>query len=74
MGRRFGRVELYDRSSTPIATTAFRRRRCSGPRKGLATLGLPVEWHLSADIDAEGLRHGGEFLAPRFAAQWPILS
>jgi phospholipase/carboxylesterase len=35
--------------------------------QGLAQLGLPVEWHLSAGIghgiDAEGLRHGGEFLA-----------
>jgi phospholipase/carboxylesterase len=31
-----------------------------------------VEWHLSAGIghgiDAEGLRHGGEFLARRFSA------
>jgi phospholipase/carboxylesterase len=39
--------------------------------QGLAALGLPVEWHLSAGIghgiDAEGLRHGGEFLARRFA-------
>ncbi len=38
--------------------------------QGLAALGLPVEWHLSAGIghgiDAEGLRHGGEFLARRF--------
>jgi phospholipase/carboxylesterase len=38
----------------------------------LADLGVPVEWHLSAGIghgiDAEGLRHGGEFLARRFAA------
>lgn len=37
--------------------------------QGLAALGLPVEWHLSAGIghgiDAEGLRHGGEFLARR---------
>jgi phospholipase/carboxylesterase len=34
---------------------------------GLASLGVPVEWHLSAGIghgiDQEGLRHGGEFLA-----------
>jgi phospholipase/carboxylesterase len=34
-------------------------------------LGVPVEWHISAGIghgiDAEGLRHGGEFLARRFA-------
>ncbi len=33
---------------------------------GLAALGVPVEWHLSAGIghgiDEEGLRHGGEFL------------
>ncbi len=40
--------------------------------QGLAALGVPVEWHLSAGvghgIDAEGLRHGGEFLARRFGA------
>ncbi len=39
--------------------------------QGLAALGLSAEWHLSAGvghgIDAEGLRHGGEFLARRFA-------
>ncbi|MFY9696051.1 MAG: prolyl oligopeptidase family serine peptidase [Xanthobacteraceae bacterium] len=39
---------------------------------GLAAVGVPVEWHLSAGIghgiDAEGLRHGGEFLARRFGA------
>lgn len=39
--------------------------------QGLAALGLSVEWHISAGIghgiDAEGLRHGGEFLARRFA-------
>jgi phospholipase/carboxylesterase len=38
--------------------------------QGLAALGVPVQWHLSAGvghgIDAEGLRHGGEFLAHRF--------
>ena len=38
--------------------------------QGLAALDIPVEWHLSAGIghgiDAEGLRHGGEFLARRF--------
>src|ERR1700682_5040732 len=38
--------------------------------QGLAALGAPVEWHLSPGIghgiDAEGLRHGGEFLARRF--------
>jgi phospholipase/carboxylesterase len=36
---------------------------------GLAALGVPVEWHLSAGIghgiDEEGLRQGGEFLAKR---------
>ena len=40
--------------------------------QGLAALGISVEWHLSAGIghgiDAEGLRHGGEFLARRFTA------
>ena len=39
---------------------------------GLGTLGVPVEWHLSHGIghgiDQEGLRHGGEFLARRWAA------
>jgi phospholipase/carboxylesterase len=39
--------------------------------QGLAALEVPTEWHLSAGvghgIDAEGLRHGGEFLARRFA-------
>jgi phospholipase/carboxylesterase len=38
--------------------------------QGLAALGVSAEWHLSAGIghgiDAEGLRHGGEFLARRF--------
>jgi phospholipase/carboxylesterase len=38
----------------------------------LGELGVPVEWHLSHSvghgIDQEGLRHGGEFLARRFAA------
>jgi len=41
--------------------------------QGLAALEVPTEWHLSAGtghgIDAEGLRHGGEFLARRFAAK-----
>jgi phospholipase/carboxylesterase len=36
---------------------------------GLASLELPVEWHMSSGIghgiDQEGLRHGGEFLARR---------
>jgi phospholipase/carboxylesterase len=40
--------------------------------QGLAALELTVEWHLSAGvghgIDAEGLRHGGEFLARRLAS------
>jgi phospholipase/carboxylesterase len=40
--------------------------------QGLAAVGVPVEWHLSTGvghgIDAEGLRHGGEFLARRLAA------
>jgi len=39
--------------------------------QGLAALGISAEWHLSAGvghgIDGEGLRHGGEFLARRFA-------
>jgi phospholipase/carboxylesterase len=39
---------------------------------GLASLGIPVEWHMSYGIghgiDQEGLRHGGEFLARRLAA------
>jgi phospholipase/carboxylesterase len=38
--------------------------------QGLAALAVPVEWHISPrvghGIDAEGLRHGGEFLARRF--------
>ncbi len=38
--------------------------------EGLAALGIPAEWHLSQGIghgiDAEGLRHGGEFLKRRF--------
>jgi phospholipase/carboxylesterase len=37
----------------------------------LAALGIPTEWHLSPGIghgiDQEGLRHGGAFLARRFA-------
>jgi len=40
---------------------------------GLASLDIPVEWHLSPGvghgIDQEGLRHGGEFLARRLAAR-----
>jgi phospholipase/carboxylesterase len=39
--------------------------------QALAALDVPVEWHLSAGvghgIDEEGLRHGGQFLARRFA-------
>lgn len=38
--------------------------------EALAALEIPVEWHMSAGvghgIDAEGLRHGGEFLTRRF--------
>lgn len=38
--------------------------------QALASLGVPVEWHISEGvghgIDQEGLRHGGEFLARRF--------
>ena len=38
--------------------------------QGLAAIGIPTEWHVSHGIghgiDAEGLRHGGEFLARRF--------
>ncbi len=41
--------------------------------QGLAALGVPSEWHLSAGvghgIDPEGLRHGGEFLARGFGAK-----
>jgi phospholipase/carboxylesterase len=41
--------------------------------QGLAALGIPAEWHISAGvghgIDAEGLRHGGEFLTRRFATR-----
>jgi phospholipase/carboxylesterase len=41
--------------------------------QGLAALGVPAEWHLSAGvghgIDPEGLRHGGEFLARGFAVK-----
>jgi phospholipase/carboxylesterase len=41
--------------------------------QALATMGVPVEWHLSAGvghgIDQEGLRHGGEFLARCFAGK-----
>jgi phospholipase/carboxylesterase len=40
--------------------------------QGLAALGVPVQWHMSAGIghgiDPEGLRHGGEFLAHNFAS------
>src|ERR1700692_2658364 len=38
--------------------------------QGMAALDVPAEWHLSPGIghgiDAEGLRHGGEFLTRRF--------
>ena len=40
--------------------------------QGLASLDIPVQWHISAGIghgiDQEGLRHGGEFLSRRIAA------
>jgi len=40
---------------------------------GLASLEVPVEWHISAGtghgIDQEGLRHGGEFLARAMSRQ-----
>jgi phospholipase/carboxylesterase len=39
----------------------------------LASLEIPVEWHMSAGvghgIDEEGLRHGGAFLASRFRSR-----
>jgi phospholipase/carboxylesterase len=39
---------------------------------GLASLEVPVEWHISRGIghgiDQEGMRHGGEFLARRIPA------
>jgi phospholipase/carboxylesterase len=39
--------------------------------QGLAALDVPAEWHVSAGvghgIDAEGLRHGGEFLSRQFS-------
>jgi phospholipase/carboxylesterase len=39
----------------------------------LAAVGVPVEWHLATGvghgIDAEGLRHGGEFLARRVSSR-----
>ena len=41
--------------------------------QALAALEVPVEWHLSPGvghgIDQEGLRHGGSFLARRFAGR-----
>ena len=44
----------------------------------LASLGLTVEWHLSAGIghgiDQEGLRHGGEFLMRSFTRTAPQMS
>ena len=53
------------------ATTSYRRTRCSIAAEALAALGIPTEWHLSPGIghgiDQEGLRHGGAFLARRFA-------
>ena len=44
--------------------------------QGLATIGVTAEWHISAGlghgIDAEGLRHGGEFLARRLSGLRPV--
>jgi phospholipase/carboxylesterase len=41
--------------------------------QGLASLDIPVQWHISAGIghgiDQEGLRQGGEFLAKCFAGR-----
>jgi phospholipase/carboxylesterase len=41
--------------------------------QGLASVEVPVEWHVSPGIghgiDSEGLRHGGEFLAKQFRAK-----
>jgi phospholipase/carboxylesterase len=41
--------------------------------QGLAALEVPVEWHIAPGlghgIDGEGVRHGGEFLARRFAGR-----
>jgi phospholipase/carboxylesterase len=41
--------------------------------QGLASLDVPVEWHISPGvehgIDQEGLRQGGEFLARRFGGR-----
>jgi phospholipase/carboxylesterase len=41
--------------------------------QGLASLGVPAEWHISPGIghgiDQEGLRQGGEFLARHLAAR-----
>jgi phospholipase/carboxylesterase len=41
--------------------------------QALAALDVPVEWHISAgfshEIEHEGLRHGGEFLARRFKSR-----
>jgi phospholipase/carboxylesterase len=41
--------------------------------QGLASLEVPVEWHISPGVahgmDQEGLRQGGEFLARRFAGR-----
>jgi hypothetical protein len=38
---------------------------------------IPVEWHISADfsheIDPEGLRQGGDFLARRFRAMRRVM-
>jgi phospholipase/carboxylesterase len=45
--------------------------------QALAALGISAEWHLSPgighSIDAEGLRHGGEFLARQLAGLSPAI-
>ncbi len=61
--------------STATATTLIPPQALFQATQGLAALEVPVEWHLSAGvghgIDAEGLRHGGEFLARRFGKALP---
>ena len=63
-------------ANQPLADSAW--FRVGGPAQALfmsaqalAALEVPVEWHLSHGIghgiDQEGLRHGGSFLARRFA-------
>jgi phospholipase/carboxylesterase len=44
--------------------------------QSLAQMGVPCEWHLSSGlahgIDAEGLRHGGLFIAAGFGVRNPV--